>query len=88
MSIESFARTPLLFGPSPLLTHHTTSLVFNDPPLHTRVRRAIVGALSQRHIAAMEPGLVALVERLLDTLAETGTADLVDAFAGANSMSP
>ncbi len=26
------------FGASPLYEHHTTSLVFNDPPLHTRVR--------------------------------------------------
>jgi cytochrome P450 len=25
------------FGDSPLYEHHTTSLVFNDPPLHTRV---------------------------------------------------
>src|SRR4029078_202193 len=57
------------YGPSPLLAHHTTSLVFNDPPLHTRVRRAIVGALSQRHIAAMEPALVALVDRLLGRIA-------------------
>ena len=33
------------FGPkygtdSPLFEHHTTSLVFNDPPLHSRVRRS------------------------------------------------
>ena len=28
-------------GDSPLYEHHTTSLVFNDPPLHTRVRRII-----------------------------------------------
>jgi len=26
------------FGDSLLYAHHTTSLVFNDPPLHTRVR--------------------------------------------------
>jgi cytochrome P450 len=71
------------YGPSPLLEHHTTSLVFNDPPLHTRVRRAIVGALSQRHIAAMEPGLVALVDRLLDRLADEREVDAIDAFAGA-----
>jgi cytochrome P450 len=71
------------YGPSPLLEHHTTSLVFNDPPLHTRVRRAIVGALSQRHIAAMEAGLVALVDRLLDALAAQGGGDLVDDYAGA-----
>lgn len=71
------------YGATPLYEHHTTSLVFNDPPLHTRVRRAIVGALSQRHIAAMEAGLVALVERLLDGLAERGDVDLIDEFAGA-----
>ena len=31
------------FGDSPLFEHHTTSLVFSDPPLHTRVRKLIVG---------------------------------------------
>src|SRR5882672_4465475 len=71
------------FDPSPLLEHHTTSLIFNDPPLHTRVRRAIVGALTQRHIAAMEPGLVALVDRLLDAMAERGEVDLIEDFAAA-----
>jgi cytochrome P450 len=71
------------YGATPLYEHHTTSLVFNDPPLHTRVRRAIVGALSQRHIAAMEPSLVALVERLLDGLAARGRVDLIDEYAGA-----
>ena len=39
------------FGDSPLYQHHTTSLVFNDPPLHTRVRRLIMGAVNQRAIA-------------------------------------
>src|SRR5690349_22386775 len=29
--------TPKYGAGSPLLEHHTTSLVFNDPPLHTRV---------------------------------------------------
>jgi len=57
------------YGASPLYEHHTTSLVFNDPPAHTRVRRLITGALSPRAIAAMEPDLIALVERLLDGLA-------------------
>ena len=71
------------YGATPLLEHHTTSLVFNDPPLHTRVRRAIVGALSQRHIAAMEQGLVALVDRLLDRMEHEREVDLIDAFAGA-----
>ena len=71
------------YGESPLLEHHTTSLVFNDPPLHTRVRRAIVGALSQRHIAAMEPGLTALVDGLLDAMAARNDVDLIEDFAAA-----
>jgi len=69
------------YGATPLFEHHTTSLVFNDPPLHTRVRRSILGALSQRHIAAMEPGLVRLVDDLLDALAARGSVDLIEDFA-------
>ena len=38
------------YGDSPLYEHHTTSLVFNDPPLHTRVRKLINGALTPRAI--------------------------------------
>ena len=57
------------YGASLLYEHHTTSLVFNDPPAHTRVRRLIMGALSPRAIAEMEPDLIALVERLLDDFA-------------------
>jgi hypothetical protein len=71
------------YGNTPLFQHHTTSLVFNDPPLHTRVRRSILGALSQRHVAAMEAGLVALVEQLLDRMADKREADLIDDFAAA-----
>jgi cytochrome P450 len=71
------------YGATPLFEHHTTSLIFNDPPLHTRVRRAIVGAISQRHIAAMEPGLVKLVDGLLALMSEKREVDLIDDFAAA-----
>src|SRR3954470_20943330 len=71
------------YGDAPLYRHHTTSLVFNDPPLHTHVRRAIQMALSNRVIAEMEAGLVALVDRLLDAMAQKGCADLIDDFAAA-----
>ncbi len=71
------------FGATPLFEHHTTSLIFNDPPLHSRVRRAIVGAITQRHIAAMEPGLVKLVDSLLDAMADKPEVDLVEDFAAA-----
>ena len=73
--------TPKYGAGSPLLEHHTTSLVFNDPPLHTRVRRLIMGALTRRAISQMEPGLVALVERLLDAIERSGGGDLIEDFA-------
>ncbi len=68
---------------SALFEHHTTSLVFNDPPLHTRVRRLIMGALTRRAIAEMEPGLVQLVDQLLDDLQARGGGDLIEDFASA-----
>ncbi len=75
------------FGPkfgegTPLFEHHTTSLVFNDAPLHTRVRRLMMGALNQRAIARMEAGVAALVDKLLDAAAARGPrVDLVADFA-------
>ena len=75
------------YGDSPLFEHHTTSLVFNDPPSHTRVRRLIMGALSPRAIAVMEPDLILLIERLLDGLATKADVDLqvdlIEDFAAA-----
>ncbi len=71
------------YGASLLYEHHTTSLVFNDPPLHTHVRRAIIAALSARAIAEMEAGLVDLVDRLIARMAERGRADLIEDFSAA-----
>ena len=71
------------YGNSPLYEHHTTSLVFNDPPIHTRVRRLIMGALSPRAIAEMEGDLIRLVDGLLDRLASKGKFDLIGDFATA-----
>lgn len=68
---------------SALFEHHTTSLVFNDPPLHTRVRKLIMGALTRRAIADMEPGLITLVDGLLDVIESRGGGDLIEDFASA-----
>jgi cytochrome P450 len=69
------------FGDSPLFEHHTSSLVFNDPPLHTRVRRLMMGALNQRAITRMEADVVRLVDGLLDSMAGRREVDFIDAFA-------
>ena len=68
------------YGDSLLYEHHTTSLVFNDPPAHTRVRRLIMGALSPRAIAGMEPDLILLVDALIDALAAKGKVEGKDAL--------
>lgn len=76
------------FGPkygtaSRLFRHHTTSLVFNDAPYHTRVRRSIMGALVPKALAPLEPKLDRLVDRLLDEAATKGSIDAIAEFAGA-----
>jgi cytochrome P450 len=72
---------PRLGPGTPIFQHHTTSLVFSDPPLHTRVRRILMGALSQRAIARMEAGVASLVDGLLDRLSDLPAPDLIDDFA-------
>jgi cytochrome P450 len=74
------------FGDSLLYEHHTTSLVFNDPPVHTRVRKLLAPVFTPRALKAIEPRIEALVDRLLDHAARSGVIDLIDDFAAAIPM--
>ena len=69
------------FGDSPLYRHHTTSLVFSDPPLHTRVRRLITGALKPQAVKSIVPSLETLVDGLLEEIEERGSFDVIMDFA-------
>lgn len=69
------------FGQCPLLTHHTTSLIFNDPPYHSVVRKLISGAFTPRKLAEFEPLIEGIVDRLLDRVEDLGELDLIDDFA-------
>jgi cytochrome P450 len=69
------------FGQCPLQQHHTTSLIFNDPPYHTVVRKLISSAFTPRKLAEFEPLIDGIVDRLLDRVQEMGTLDLIDDFA-------
>ncbi len=71
------------YGDGYLFQHHTTSLVFNDPPLHTRVRKIMAGALTPRAITSMEGPVVALVDELLDAMEHKTQPDLIEDFAAA-----
>lgn len=74
------------FGPkfgigTPLYRHHTTSLVFNDPPLHTRVRKLLAAAFTPRALATMQPRIEAVVDGLIGRHADSGRMDLIEDFA-------
>ena len=69
------------FGDGPLYTHHTTSLIFNDPPYHTTVRKLLAHAFTPRKLAEMEPLIEGIVDTLLDDLDGAGDVDFVTAFA-------
>jgi cytochrome P450 len=55
--------------------------VFNDPPLHTRVRKLLAAAFTPRALRALQPRIEAVVDGLLAEHADKGGMDLVEDFA-------
>ena len=49
------------------------SLLFRDPPDHTRLRRLISGAFTARRIEALREPVIRLVGDALDTIADAGS---------------
>ncbi|MFJ9641571.1 cytochrome P450 [Streptomyces sp. NPDC101206] len=58
-----------------------SNMLRSDPPDHTRLRRLVSKAFTARRVAAMEPRIQALTDRLLDAVVPAGRADLVADFA-------
>jgi cytochrome P450 len=56
-------------------------LIFQDPPLHTRLRAMIMRTFTPRAIAALEPRIRALSRELLDPLIARGAMDVAADFA-------
>lgn len=69
------------FGDGPLYTHHTTSLIFNDPPYHTTVRKLLAMAFTPRKLREMEPLIADIVDGLLNRLEDSSEFDLIPAYA-------
>ncbi|ARQ70307.1 cytochrome P450 family protein [Streptomyces marincola] len=59
----------------------TPHLLNIDPPDHTRLRRLVSQAFTPRRVAAFEPRVRELADRLVDGFAARGSADLIDEFA-------
>ena len=64
---------------------HRNSLLENEPPVHTRLRRSISAAFGRGHVERLRPTVTKLADGLVEDLAgrvrATGSADLLDAVA-------
>ncbi len=81
MSADKIVPFKAKFGDGALYTHHTTSLVFNDPPYHTVVRKLLAAAFTPRKLAELDTLIEGIVDRLLDGLADAGDFDFISRFA-------
>ena len=67
--------------PGPEFSRHMLNV---DPPVHTRLRRLVSRAFTPPRVAALEPAIRGIADKLLDELGETGpdaTVDLVEGYA-------
>ncbi|GAB4003762.1 cytochrome P450 [Nocardioides ultimimeridianus] len=55
------------------------SMLDRDPPVQTRLRKLVSKVFTPRSIAALEPGITALVDDLLDAM--SGSVDLIEELA-------
>ena len=69
------------FGASPLFEHHTTSVVFVDPPDHTRIRKIFQQAFTPKSILALEKDINKLVDSYLVMMHEKKKFDFVSDFS-------
>jgi cytochrome P450 len=69
----------------PGLVATTDSFLFKDPPEHTRLRRLVAGAFTQRQAGVLREHIGGLAERVLDLVADAGadgsTVDLHEILA-------
>ena len=64
------------------VTNMRATLVANDPPKHTRLRRMLIPSFTVRKIAALKPKIEAIVTERLDAMIAAGPpADLLASFA-------
>jgi cytochrome P450 len=64
---------------------HRTSILENEPPTHTRLRRLVAGAFGRGHVERMRPRVSESADRLVaglaDAIEDDGSADLLATVA-------
>ena len=71
------AAQPRAGNPDPL----PPSMLFQDPPDHTRLRALVNKAFTPRVVEAMRPHIQDIVDGLLDRVVPTGTMDIIEDLA-------
>ncbi|MFI5496847.1 cytochrome P450 [Actinoplanes sp. NPDC051859] len=67
----------------PILRTFMSSMMFTDPPEHTRMRAVFAKTFTPRRLGALEPVVVRVVDSMLDRIAEAGAGGAeVDFVAG------
>ena len=69
------------FGEGPLLEHHTTTMLFRDPPDHDRLRDIVNPFFNQSSIERLRSTVEDIVDRLLDELEGRREFDFISDFA-------
>lgn len=69
------------FGEGPLLEHHTTAMLFRDPPDHDRLREIVNPFFSALTVKKMKPKVTAAAETLMDRIEDLGEVEFVSTFA-------
>jgi cytochrome P450 len=61
---------------------HVHSLLENEPPTHTRLRRLVAGAFARGHVERLRPRIAELADKLADDVADAGAdGSIVDLIA-------
>jgi cytochrome P450 len=69
------------FGQGPLLEHHTTSMLFRDPPDHDRLRTIINPFFTQKSIERLRQATVDIVEKLILDVEKKRDIDFIVDFS-------
>lgn len=80
-TVDKYDRFKIRFGEGPLLEYHGTNMLFSDPPRHDRLRRFLNPFFSPRRLQGLAVEIDAIVDRLVDQLAEKGEVDFANGFA-------
>ncbi|KAI3589246.1 putative cytochrome P450 hydroxylase (plasmid) [Cupriavidus sp. U2] len=75
---EAYAKK---FGEGPLLEHHTSSMLFRDPPDHDRLRDIVNPFFTPSSIERLRTAVREIVERLIEEVREKREIDFVAEFS-------